>query len=115
MLHLNLIVKEVKEDINDHEHILVYAIIEAPPQSTNEPSLNSRIIQIGAPPEKNPMREIGQHIHQSLQDAGFMPQQIRKPVAGISLYITQHMFIQLGRPTTGDTVSLDGRTLRRRI
>jgi hypothetical protein len=109
MLHLVLKVREVKENPNDPEHIDLYAIIEAP-KDKGKTGKTDRIMQIGLP-DKNPMRDIGQGIQQSLIESGFIQAQRRPPVAGVALYITQQQYIQLGRPTVNDIISLDGRVL----
>jgi hypothetical protein len=108
--HLAFKVTEVREDEHNPDHVQLYAVVEAPqePKQQQQP----KVIQIGIP-EKDDVSNFGQKLQTSLTEAGLMPQQRKRPIAGISLYISAHQFIQLGRPSVGDLISIDAETLPR--
>lgn len=115
MLHLSLVVNNVKEE--DEQHVMITAFIKTIATIATDPP---------PPPPKRGMIQIGvQHEDEDIpeqiasQIASQISTKIQETIArrpqlesGLTLYVKKTDFERLGRPTIGDLIIFDGRTVR---
>jgi len=110
MLHLKLRVVDVKEEKPDH--VTVCAILEDITIEDKKPP-TSRIVHLG--PIRNDemvMEELGRQITEHFKKAGLCPMVTKPPAAYLALLMKRSYFQMLGRPTVGDYITFDARTLK---
>jgi len=108
-LELTCVVKEVKVDLRNPDHVWVSAVIEELDKKADTPV--GRIVRIGMPPESNLFTSMMAQAMETITELDPLAK-LPKPTAGFIFYLTEAMFVQLGRPTVGDTICFNGSTLK---